>query len=443
MVTFTHDTAGTPAAAWRADPRWAALPPADPFAGHDRVVVLAAHPDDETLGAGGLLTTAHARGLDVAVVVATLGEASHPLSPTHTPAGLGRLRARESHDAVTLLAPGCTPRLLGLPDGAVAEHEEAVTTAVVEVVRDGRRTLVVAPWRRDGHPDHEAVGRAGAAAAVRCGAGLLEYAVWFWHWGSPDDAPWDQLVALHLDPAAVERKAAAVRAHRTQVEPLSDRPGDEVLLGPDLLAHAAGDTEVLVRRPPADPALDRLHAADEDPWGVDRRWYEQRKRDLLLATLPHRRYAAALEVGCSTGATTLALAARCDRLTAIDPSPHALARARARLDADPAGHDVRLVAGAVPAHWPAGPWDLVVVSETGYFLPPAELEGLVARVVADLAPGGVLALAHWRHPVEGWPLDGADVHAAFTAALPVAATYRDRDVELLVLGHDVLPDPRG
>ena len=443
MVTFTHDRAGTPASAWRADPRWAALTDRDPLTDVDRVVVLAAHPDDETLGAGGLLATAHARGLEVAVVVATHGEASHPRSPTHTAAQLAARRARESHAAVAALAPGCEPLLLTLPDGAVAQHEAALTTAVVGVVGDGRRTLVVAPWRRDGHPDHEAVGRAAAAAAVRCGADLREYAVWFWHWATPDDAPWERFTALRLDPAAVERKAVAVRAHRTQVEPLSDRPGDEVLLGPELLAHAAGDVEVLVREPAADPALDRLHAGEDDPWGVDRRWYEQRKRDLLLAVLPRRRYAAALEVGCSTGATTLALAGRCDHLTALDPSPHALARARARLAGDPVGAGVRLLLGAVPDDQPPGPWDLVVVSEVGYFLSPAALDGLVARVLSDLARGGAVVLAHWRHPVEGWPLDGADVHAAFSAALPVAATYVDRDVELLVLGHDVLPDPHG
>lgn len=442
-MTFAHDRAGTPASAWRADPRWAALPDTDALAGADRVVVLAAHPDDETLGAGGLLATAHARGLEVAVVVATHGEASHPRSPTHAPARLAARRAQESHDAVAALAPGCLPVLLGLPDGAVADHEAAVTSTVVDLVGDGRRTLVVAPWRRDGHPDHEAVGRAAAAAAVRCGADLVEYAVWFWHWADPDDAPWHRFAALRLDAAAVAAKATAVRAHRTQVEPLSERPGDEVLLGPDLLAHSAGDVEVLVREPAVDAALDRLHADDADPWGVDQRWYEQRKRDLLLAALPHRRYAAALEVGCSTGATTLALAHRCERLTALDPSPHALARARERLDADPAGDGVRLLAGAVPDDQPPGPWDLVVVSEVGYFLSPAALDGLVRRVVADLAPGGVLVLAHWRHPVEGWPLDGADVHAAFAAVLPVVATYADRDVELLVLGLDVLPDPHG
>lgn len=442
-MTFTHDQDGTPASAWRADPRWTGLldDADDPLAGVDRVVVLAAHPDDETLGAGGLLATAHARGLDVAVVVATAGEASHPRSPTHTAERLAARRTQESHAAVTALAPGCVPLLLGLPDGGVADREDAVTTAVVDLVGDGRRTLVVAPWRRDGHPDHEAVGRAGAAAAVRCGADLLEYAVWFWHWASPDDAPWQRFTALRLDPAAVTAKAVAVRAHRTQVEPLSDRPGDEVLLGPDLLAHSAGDVEVLVREPATDLALDRVHAAADDPWGVDRRWYEQRKRALLLALLPHRRYASALEVGCSTGATTLALATRCDHLTALDPSPHALALARTRLDADPAGAGVRLLAGAVPDDQPPGPWDLVVLSEVGYFLSPAALEGLVARVTADLASGGVVVLAHWRHPVEGWPLDGADVHAAFTAALPVAASYADRDVALLVLGDDVLPDP--
>lgn len=444
MVSFAHDSLGTPAAAWRADPRWAALPDLSPGAPVERVVVLAAHPDDETLGAGGLVVTAHGRGLHVDVVVATYGEASHPRSPTHPAHRLADLRAQEARDAVDALAPGCVPHLLGLPDGRVAEHESALTTALVDLVGDGRRTLVLAPWRRDGHPDHEAAGRAGAAAAARTGAALLEYPVWFWHWAGPDAAPWDRFGALHLDPAAVARKAAAVRAHRTQVAPLSDRPGDEVLLDERLLAHFTGDREVFVVEPADDPALDRLHAEDADPWGVDDRWYEQRKRELLLSLLPRRRYAAALEVGCSTGALSAALTARCDHLTALDPSPHALERARERLDAgDHEEAGVRLVQGAVPDDWPPGPWDLVVVSEVGYFLSPVALEGLVDRVVADLADGGTVLLCHWRHPVEGWPLDGADVHDAFRAVLPVAATYRDADVEVLVLGTGVLPDPRG
>lgn len=453
LPPFTHDTAGTPAAAWDAYAATGAAlhwtrdgTPDGPPLG--RVVVLAAHPDDETLGAGGLIHLAHRRGLEVSVLVATAGEGSHPGSPTHTPARLAVRRAAELRDASALLAPGAAPpRLLELPDGGVADHHETLVARVVEIVGDGRDTLLVATWRHDGHPDHEAVGRAAATVAARTGARLLEHPVWAWHWGTPGDLPADR-VRLPLDRTARAAKAAAVAAHRSQVAPLSDAPGDEVLLGEDLLAHVARDGEVLLPGAPHDRALDDLHRSVADPWGVDRRFYERRKRALLLAALPRERFRRAAELGCSTGALAADLAARCDELHALDASPAALAAARERL-ADAPGvtvHEARL-----PGDWPtalpadAG-LDLVVVSEVGYFLSPLALERLVAEVAARLTDDGTVVLAHWRHPVTGWPLDGAAVHATFVRDLarPVLATWRDRDVELLVLARDeVAPPPDG
>ncbi len=447
-MSFAHDRRGTPATAWREDPRWTGIAALEPWASAgdrpvERVVVVAAHPDDETLGVGGTVAAAHDRGLRVEVVIATDGEASHPRSPTHDAAALAGVRVLEAREAVAALAPGCTPRLLGLPDGGLVGHEEALARTLVDVVGDGRGVLLLAPWRRDGHPDHEAAGRAAAVAAARTGAAMLEYPVWFWHWGDPATAPWSTFGAVGLGEDARRRKAAAVAAHRSQVTPLSDQPGDETLLGPDLLAHFGGDREVLVLEPATDSSLDRLHAEHEDPWQVGTRFYEQRKRDLLLAVLPRPRFARALELGCSTGAVTAVLTARCDVLVAVDSSPHALAAARRRLAALPGGAAVDLREAAVPAQWPEGGFDLVVVSEVGYFLSVAGLEELVRRVRGCLAGDGVVVLVHWRHPVEGWPLDGADVHHAFVAELgPPVARYDDRDVEVLVLGSgDVLPDP--
>jgi len=169
-VTFSHDTAGTSAEEWAADPRTSGLRPWALDEDLDRVVVVAAHPDDESLGAGGLMAAAHRAGIEVALVCATRGEGSHPASITHSPSRLASLRQAELRDAVDAVAPGAVVHELGLPDGQVNDHESDVLTAVVGVVGDGRRTLVVAPWRHDGHPDHEAVGRAAAAAAVRTGA---------------------------------------------------------------------------------------------------------------------------------------------------------------------------------------------------------------------------------------------------------------------------------
>jgi len=446
--TFTHDETGTPAAAWRRTTSWSAVSRLELVDRDgtpcDRLVVLAAHPDDECLGAGGLVHVAAARGLAVDVIVATQGEHSHPRSPTHPPSRLAALRRVESEVALHLLAPGATPTFLGLVDGRLADEEDGLVDVLVSRIGDGRRTLLVAPWRDDGHPDHDAAGRAAAVAAHRTGARLLEHPVWSWHWRDAGDLPWPRARRLELTTDVTARKREALAAHRTQVAPLSPAAGDETLLLPGFLAHFDAGDETFLELPTADDALDDLHRAEADPWGVDRRWYEERKRALLLALLPARRFARAWEAGCSTGALTQALATRCDHVVATDASAAALEAVRGRLG-DVPGVELRL--GDVAAPQPGASYDLVVVSEVGYFLSPAGLERLVDVVGDATTPDAVVVLCHWRHPVVGWPLDGADVHAAFrdhAAARgrhPLAA-YVDRDVELLLLGPaDALPRP--
>lgn len=435
---FTHDAEGTGAATWDRCPEWAATTPlelldldGDPCG---RVVVVAAHPDDESLGAGGLLATAHRRRLEVQVVLATLGEASHPRSTTIAPVDLAQRRLAESHDALRALAPDGILRWLGVPDGQVAAHEDALVERLVGVVGDGRRTLLVAPWRHDGHPDHEAVGRAAATAARRTGARLVEYPIWFWHWGSPAELPWSGVRRLALGEAERAAKTASVQAHRSQVAPLSTLPGDETLLSPELLAHFDRDHESFLELAPRDTALDRLHQEIVDPWGVDSRWYEARKRELVLACLPARRYAAAWEAGCSTGALAAVLAQRCEQVTASDSSATAVAAARRRL----AGHPgVRVVQRDLVEQWPADTFDLVVASEVGYFLSPRDLDRFATGVEAALRHDGVLVACHWRHRITGWPMDGPEVHRRLLErpGWSTQARYADADVEILVLGR--------
>jgi len=437
---YTHDGTGTAAEVWEADPHWADLPPLA-LDGVRRVVVVAAHPDDESLGAGGLIATAFERGLEVDLVLLTAGELSHPASPTHTRERLGRRRLDEARVALHAVAPGAATTRMALGDGTVTEWESDVSARLVDLIGDGAGTLVAAPWRRDGHPDHEAAGRAAATAARRTDATLVEYPVWWWHWGVPADAPWPALRRLGLTDTARARKHRAIAAHSSQVLALSDQEGDEVLLHPGFLAHFHGSVEVYVVQDTEDTALDDLHRAESDPWGVDQRWYEHRKRDLTLAMLPRPTFARALEVGCSTGALAERLAERCDDLLAVDDSPAAVERARRRLAH--LGH-VCVDLQRVPHHWPPGPLDLVVVSEVAYFLSPRELQGLVDRVRDTLSVDGVVVLCHWRHRIDGWVLDGEQVRRAFAedARLGVQATYRDRDVEIVLLGAaDILPDP--
>ncbi len=157
---------------------------------------------------------------------------------------------------------------------------------------------------------------------------------------------------------------------------------------------------------PAD-YFDRLYADSPDPWGFASRWYEQRKYALTLAVLPARQFTRALEIGCSIGVLTAQLADRCVELTAVDPSAAALTYARTRVPSH-----VTLVQGSAPADWPPGQWDLVVLSEIGYYLSAPDLEVLLDRIEQHLMPGGHVVACHWRHHVVDYPRTGDEVHTA-------------------------------
>jgi len=159
--------------------------------------------------------------------------------------------------------------------------------------------------------------------------------------------------------------------------------------------------------------FDDLYAASDDPWSLRSRWYEQRKYALSTAVLPRRRYAEAVEVGCSVGELTAALAQRCDRLTAWDVSAAAVERTRSRT-ADLPG--VRVEQRALPAD-PLPPCDLVVLSEVLYYLDPGDLRAAVATVRAAVRPGGTVLAVHWRHPVADYPQTGDAVHAVLRQEL--------------------------
>lgn len=179
--------------------------------------------------------------------------------------------------------------------------------------------------------------------------------------------------------------------------------------------------------------FDRMYSGSDDPWGFASRWYERRKRAATCAALLRERYADAFEPGCSVGVLTADLAARCDRLLATDVSDRALELARRRVGAGPAVELARL---AVPDEWPEHrSFDLVVVSELGYYLDPSALDRLADRAAASLTAGGELLLCHWRHPVDDYPLRGDDVHERVRArtGLPVAVSHVEPDFRLEVL----------
>jgi SAM-dependent methyltransferase len=160
------------------------------------------------------------------------------------------------------------------------------------------------------------------------------------------------------------------------------------------------------------PYFDSLYSSDEDPYGVRTRWYEERKRNVLLAALPHRRYGSAYEPGCGAGELTVALAARCDAVLASDFNAHAVASARKRTTGLA---NVRIASHQLPMQWPHDepPFDLIVVSELGYFLDASAMCTLAEYGAASLASDGVLVTCNWRPDFKERALATDAVHGAF------------------------------
>ena len=171
-------------------------------------------------------------------------------------------------------------------------------------------------------------------------------------------------------------------------------------------------------------AFEAMYAEDSDPWQFATSAYEQRRYDLTAASLLRKRYRRAFEPGCSIGELTRRLAARCDRVEAIDVAPSAVARAKRRCAPWP---NVGIDVGAVPADWPAGTFDLIVLSEIGYYFDEPGLGGLRHRAVASLEPGGTLVAVHWRGSSAAHVLHGDQVHACLHAGTGLRAAGRYRD----------------
>src|SRR4029079_14498950 len=257
---------GTPAHVWLRAQR--ELPLLD-LTSCPEIIVMAAHPDDETLGFGGTAAMLADMGVRVQVVAVSDGGASHGnLSPVDR-SRLEHVRRAELDRAVDALGLP-TPMSLGLPDGEIGDHADRLADMLTEVLAARPAgTWCAATWRGDGHPDHEAVGRAAAgagrrtaaqlveasvvrAAAVavrRTGAQLVEYPVWMWHWAQPSDdaVPWERAYQVALTPEAVGRKRVAAQLFQSQQEDRDENAGP--ILPPFVLDRLLVVGEVVFRWP--------------------------------------------------------------------------------------------------------------------------------------------------------------------------------------------------
>ena len=231
------DAPGTGEDVWRAWPGLGQLPPGR-LGSPASVVVLAAHPDDEVLGAGGLLCLLASVGIRIRLVAVTDGEASH--RGQADPGELITRRCDERAAALCELGAGAAEVIrLSLPDSRLNRFEPELTVLLCQLTAGF--DVCLAPWENDVHADHEAVGRAARLACPR----LFFYPIWMWHWARPGDprVPWAQAFRVPLPAVAIEHKRAAIGCFASQLENRAGELGP--VLAPDFVAHFTRAFELL------------------------------------------------------------------------------------------------------------------------------------------------------------------------------------------------------
>jgi LmbE family N-acetylglucosaminyl deacetylase len=206
------------------------------------VVVVAPHPDDESLGCAGLIAEACAQGVVVRLIVVSDGVGSHPKSKVYPPAKLRALREEETRAAAEALGlPQDAIRFLRLPDTKVpldGAQADAATETIVETARDCDARVLCVTWRRDPHCDHVAA----AALANRARAKLpdiriLSYPIW--GRALPPDVEVGSAPCGVRFPMArhLPAKTQAIASHRSQTTDLISDDPEGFRLTPDMIAR--------------------------------------------------------------------------------------------------------------------------------------------------------------------------------------------------------------
>jgi LmbE family N-acetylglucosaminyl deacetylase len=215
------------------------------------VLIVAPHPDDETLGCGGAIALLRSQGCDVSVLVVTDGTQSHPRSRKYPAPVLEQLRQQETCLALSVLGmPPEAVTFLRLPDGELSTA--AALRSTQNICRDYLKALapkiVFLPWRHDPHPDHRATWQLLTDAIVDSDivARLVEYPIWGWDVQQLHRLPAPtQVQAWRLDIQAVlDVKQQAIAAYRSQITNLIDDDPEGFRLTPVMLAHFTQPWEV-------------------------------------------------------------------------------------------------------------------------------------------------------------------------------------------------------
>jgi len=169
--------------------------------------------------------------------------------------------------------------------------------------------------------------------------------------------------------------------------------------------------------------FERMYSTNSDPWNFASSEYELRRYQTILNALGGNRFEHAFEPGCSIGVLTEQLAARCDRVDAIDISPRAveLTKARCRNLTN-----VHIACGSLLHHTLAGTFDLIMFCEIGYYFHEVDLRRIVLRLSDSMKSGATMLAAHWLGSSPDHVLSGDDVHGILGDTESLMHRYAER-----------------
>ncbi|UQX88614.1 nodulation S family protein [Jatrophihabitans telluris] len=176
--------------------------------------------------------------------------------------------------------------------------------------------------------------------------------------------------------------------------------------------------------------LNELFAASEDPWHMRSGWHAQRKRDLLLASLPNSRYDYTFEPGCSAGELTPELARRSERVLAVDGFRESVTATRNRT-----AHLSNVVVEHrhVPSEWPREQkFDLIVLNEIGSMTNSSDWAALSDAVLGSLTSDATVLACHWRHHFPGRTLSTDTLHGLLDSILGLPRQTKVTDADFTI-----------
>lgn len=223
----------------------------DDVVGPTNALILAPHPDDESLGCGGLIAACCAASRPPVVAILTDGSLSHPNSRRYPPARLATLREQEATEAVGILGlPPDRLIFLRVPDTRAPDCGplfESIVCRLGQVVQTFGCSSILAPWRFDPHGDHEAAAGVAAELARSSGIRLRSYPVWGWTLADDAEVAEDDVKGWRL-PIATQAgaKRRAIAAHASQYGGLITDDPAGFRLPTELLRALEGEWETFL-----------------------------------------------------------------------------------------------------------------------------------------------------------------------------------------------------